>query len=322
MPDRLEVAWFDRWSSTLDHALDLLPEAETCPHELYRMLAQNETPAPKRTALVTGDDRPVAVVCLRMTGGSTWEPVTQWVVPGVVCPAVEGRLLPALAALEVDVVVAWWRMGEPPHHPSVGCLETTPVHRLRLSEREEYWRRSSQWKRVAQARRKCADLDVEVNAPGAAEWVIRRWEEKWRTASSEDPGLGDRILAAQYLERIGRHYTITLAGRERILAGSTNTCHGDTLTAGVLYRDDSVGARPTGVRLIDLAFEVAEDAGLSRMDLGGGHGYKQSWAPADGTRSKFVVASEDRRRRPIVRGTAGAGRRLLRRLGVGAVGRA
>ncbi len=125
---RLRVRWFDRWHPALDEALQLLPEHDCCPHELYGLVVQNPGPARKRTALVTEDGVPVAVAGLRQIGRAQWEPVTQWLVPGIVFPAQRGYLMPALQALRRDISVGWWRMNSPPPTvPGMSRLEATPV---------------------------------------------------------------------------------------------------------------------------------------------------------------------------------------------------
>ena len=52
----LRVRWFDTWCSTLDDALQALPEMESCPHELFRLLMLNPSPTRKRAALITDRD--------------------------------------------------------------------------------------------------------------------------------------------------------------------------------------------------------------------------------------------------------------------------
>jgi hypothetical protein len=45
---RLEVTWFNGWHPALDEALQSLPENDACPHELFRLLVQTSSSAPKR----------------------------------------------------------------------------------------------------------------------------------------------------------------------------------------------------------------------------------------------------------------------------------
>ena len=46
--NKLDVAWFDDWHPALDEALKSLPELDTCSHELFRLLIQNRSAAPKK----------------------------------------------------------------------------------------------------------------------------------------------------------------------------------------------------------------------------------------------------------------------------------
>ena len=117
--DRLVVAWsaarlglqvrvFGSWEARLDAVLRVLPESETCPHDLFRLLLQNPSAVPKRIVLVSERGEPVALVGLRYRLGY-WEPVTQWLVPGMVFPVRAGYLARALAAVAPILHVAWWR---------------------------------------------------------------------------------------------------------------------------------------------------------------------------------------------------------------------
>ncbi len=98
----LRVKWFDSWHPVLDEALASLPETSACPHELYRQLVQNPGSMRKRTALITERGQPAAVVGLRQRGRHSWEPVTQWIIPGAIFPAKPGYWIPALEALGID----------------------------------------------------------------------------------------------------------------------------------------------------------------------------------------------------------------------------
>ncbi|NLO27798.1 MAG: GNAT family N-acetyltransferase [Actinobacteria bacterium] len=289
---RLRVDWFESWHPVLDEALETLPEADNCPHELYRLLAQNPTSAEKRTALVTTRGVPVAVACLRRMGSRLWEPVTQWLVPGIVVPARPGYLMPALESLRSDVFVAWWRVeGPPPPSRMMRHLERTPVHRMRCSEDfEGYWREAKYFKTVQHKRNRCRDFALAVNSPGAARWVIENWDAKWHdppgTVGSSIP---DRILAVEYLEELGKHHTLQLFDGERPVAGTTNTVHGNDLVAGVSCRDPDYDWHGVGVRIIDLVFSFAAEQGFDTMDIGGGHAYKKHWAPQEGARWQFNI---------------------------------
>lgn len=291
----LHVTWYDAWHPALDAALGVLPETDTCPHELYRLLIRQQGPVPKRTALVTDHGTPVAVVGLRHRGRRAWEPLTQWITPGVVFPACPGYHLPVLEALGVDVWVAWWRMeSEPPPSLLTRCLQTTATYRLALTENyEQYWREDGWFKTVRHVRNRCRELAVEVNAPGATEWTIRQWAAKWHgDCADADAGLPDRLLAAEYLTKIGRYYTLTLADQGAWVGGVTMMAHGENLVARVIYRDPHYDRCGIGDRLIDLSFSFGAEHGFRKFDLGGGHDYKKHWAPQEGEHWLFDVCPE------------------------------
>jgi CelD/BcsL family acetyltransferase involved in cellulose biosynthesis len=68
--------------------------------------------------------------------------------------------------------------------------------------------------------------------------------------------------------------------------------HHNDLVAGVIYREPEYDWYGVGVRLIDLVFSFAAEKGFETMDLGGGHDYKQKWAPQEGERWQFNVCPE------------------------------
>jgi hypothetical protein len=291
----LKVSWFDEWHPALDEALQALPETDNCPHELYRLMVQNPGSARKRTALVTKQGVPVAVAGLRQTGARSWEPVTQWIIPGVVFPAQPGYLMPALEAIGVDIQVAWWRMEAPPP-PSrwIRYRESAPVHRMRCSDDfERYWRETKHFKTVQHKRNRCRDFTLAINSPGSVEWVIENWEAKWRNNPAiMDPSLPDRVAAAKYLENQGLHYTLLLLDQDTPIGGATQTVHGNDLVAGVIYREPEYDWYGVGIRLIDLVFSFAAEKGFDWIDIGGGHDYKNKWAPQEGARWQFNICPE------------------------------
>lgn len=294
-PHRLRVRWYDQWHPLLDEALASLPEMQSCPHELFRLLIQNPTLVRKRVGLVTEQGTSVAIVGLRQKGKHSWEPVTQWIIPGAIFPAKPGYLIPALETVGSEVWVAWWRMGEAPS-PSrfIRYIESTPTYRADLSsDYERYWRRTSHYKTVVQNRNRCRKFTFAVNLPGSAEWTINNWEAKWRTNPAvADPALSDRIVAAKYLESQGRYFTLSLLDQGVPIGGATLTVHGKDLVAGVIHRDPKYDWYGVGVRLIDLSFSFAAESGFERLDLGGGHEYKKYWAPQEGERWWFNICPE------------------------------
>jgi GNAT superfamily N-acetyltransferase len=291
----LKVVWFDGWHPVLEEALRELPEMETCPHELFHLLIQNPGSLRKRSALVTERGTPVAVIGLRQIGRFSWEPVTQWIVPGSPFPARPGYIMASLEALETDVWVAWWRMGDLPQQGSMTrFLESAPTYRIHLSaDYEQYWRQNGNFKNIRNVRNRCRDFTLAINSTGAAEWVIKNWDSKWRSNQvNNNPTLSDRILAVNYLENLGKHYTLLLLDQDKPIGGTTNTVHCHDLVAGVLYRNPEYDRQGVGTYLLDLVVSFAAEKGFATMDLGGGHNYKQKWAPPEGMRWQLNICPE------------------------------
>lgn len=293
--NNLAITWFERWHPALDEALEQLPQLDACPHELFRLLMQNPVCTRKRTALVTERGVPVAVVGLRQRGGYSWDLVTQWIVPGGLFPAKPEYIVPALTALQVDVWVAWWRMERPPlSSPLIRYSECTPTYRMRCSEDyENYWRQSSHFKTVRQNRNRCQKFSFVVNPPDGAEWTISRWKEKWYdNPSLTDASLSDRIVAAKYLEKRGKYFSLLMFDQDTPIGGATLSVHKNDLLAGVLYRDPQYESYGVGVRLIDLCFAFAAESSFETLDIGGLEGYKKYWAPQEGERWWFNICPE------------------------------
>lgn len=291
-PRGLRVMWFEGWHPALDEALQTLPEAESCPHELYRLLVQNPSPSRKRVALITEQGRPVALVALRQRYGLPWEPVTQWLIPGLVFPACSGFMAKALETLGMELRVAWWRMAVPPPQSRwIRYSEFTPTYRLRCADNfERYWRETGHFKNVRNYRNRCRNFTFVVNSPGSAEWVMKNWEATWLAPQARcDSSLADRILAANYLAAQNKHYTFLLLDQGRPIGGATVTLQGNTLVAGVYYRVPEYESYGVGIRLIDLTFSFATENGIEWVDIGGGHEYKKRWAPQHGEHWQFTI---------------------------------
>ena len=287
----LHVVWFKDWHAAIEEALKSLPESDNCPHELLKKLMEVPGTTPKRTALVTENGVPKAVAVLRQRGHH-WEPVTTWIVPGIVAPSLQGDLIPALEALGFNINVAWWRMSTSlPRSRLMRSSECTPTYRIDFSnDFEDYWRQNGYFKTIRGKRNRCQKLTLKINAPGAAEWTIRNWEIKWREQPTIiNPELFDRIAAAQYLENLGFHFTISLFDKDKIVGGATLTKHQNDLVAGVIYREPEYEWHGVGVRLIDLSISFAHENGFDGIDLGGGHEYKRHWAPMAGQHWLFNI---------------------------------
>ncbi len=307
MPESLIVKWFDEWHPSLDEALRTLPEKDNCPHELYRRLAQNPGPLRKRSALVSDGGTPVAVAVLRQRSRMLWEPVTQWITPGIVFPVRRSDdLMPVLEALGIEMDVGWWRMDiPPPESRLMRDRQEAAVHRIRGAEDiEGYWKKTGYWKTIRNKRNLCRDFKLTINAPGSIEWVVKNWEKKWRTGETEDPTLSDRMLAVPYLQDLGRHFTFRLEDDGVPLSGLTTMVHDTTLIAQTSYRDSSYNRFGVGIRLDDYFFMFGKEKGYEFIEIGAGHEYKDKWAPQEGTRYSFRICPEHIHRAKQVVGLA------------------
>jgi hypothetical protein len=289
---RLRVRWFDRWHDDLDAALQQLPEMETCPHELYREILQTSGPVPKRTALVTHQDSPVAVVGVRRDG-ARWTPVTSWIVPGVLFPVRPGYLVPVLTQMDVPLFIAWWRQqSEPPANPRFTQMNRVATRRLSLTgDYEAHWKATGLIKDIRVGRRKCAHLAVVVNAPGAIEWTIENWGRKWAAGHGTDevPEMRDRLVVARYWVPRGRQFIVSLMEGERFAASAAVFVHDRHIIGQANYRDPAYDKLSIGARLFDAIHEWGGRAGFEKHDFGGGHDYKARWAPEEGARWDFVI---------------------------------
>ncbi|GAA1999757.1 GNAT family N-acetyltransferase [Microbacterium ulmi] len=289
---RLRSTWYDAWSPEIDSALSALPASSMCPPGLYATLLERSLAEGGRAAVVEDGNGPVAVVGLEREGRLRWRNLTNWLIPGFICPSADGMALEAIASLDAEISVAWWGMPEAARHPAIRESHDKPTSRLVVAEREAFWRSSKMWRTIVNARNRCSELGLRIDEPGDAEWTIRSWAAKWATPEEPRPeaSADAQIEIARRLTAAGRLVTLVLHDDGRPLAGSTNFIDGDTITAGVLYRDESVGSLPTGVRIIDELFEYATRHGIREIDLGGGHAYKSRWAPTVGADYDLVLA--------------------------------
>jgi hypothetical protein len=314
----LRTKLYNEWSPELDEALAALPEAELLSHELFRDLMSMSDPERRRILLVTERDRPVAVAGLRNRWGR-WEPVTQWIIPGVLFPALEGYLDRVLPALGLEVYVAWWRWDGPP-------LQTRWIRELRSEPtygaccREDYeafWGKSSLLRNVRNIRNRCERFEIKVDLPGATEWTISSWGAKWcPEGHSERPDLAERLLAASYLEERGLCHTLSIHDQERMLAAMTFVIHQNDAVALYNYRDPMYDKQGVMTRLMDFGFSWARDMGLDSVDIGGSFDYKNKWAPPLGAKCTFTVLPTnlllERRAYQLIRAVSAIGNKSKR----------
>jgi hypothetical protein len=247
-------------------------------------LVKNPDYTQKQTALVMDRGEPVAVAAVRHHK-THFEPITQWLTPGLIFPVKPGYLPRVLDFLGVDLWVGWWRLGAAPTGmKKLRSSAQTNTYRFDLSQDvEAYWRKTGHFKSVRLYRNRCKGYDLGINLPGAREWTIRNWAAKWHhTSESPMIGLNDRLLVSEYLENAGRYFTFTLSDNDEFIAGATISIHKDDMVAGVNFRNLDYDKHGVGNFIIEHTFLWGADAGYKIFDLGGGHAYKAHWAPEEG----------------------------------------
>ncbi len=282
---------YESWHAELDEVMACLPEANVLSHEAFKMLMTTGNTAIKKIVLVTEDSVPVAVIGIRERGGF-WEPITKWMVPGVIFPAKEGVLGQALYALRHEISIAWWRMpGPPPDIPGMNNVTSEPTHGMSCADDfEAYWKRSSLFKDIRNKRNRCKAFQFKINEPGATEWTIRNWEKKWRTAEmNENPDLQDRLMMAEYLQRNNSYYTFQLYDGAEPVAGATMLIHDNEAVAQYNYRNPEYNRYGVMMHLIDRIFFWVKEKGYAKIDIGGSFDYKEKWAPENGCKWEFEI---------------------------------
>jgi len=256
------------------------------------MLMKMSDPEKKKIILVTERGEPVAVAGLRNRWGH-WEPVTQWIVPGVLFPVKEGYIDRVLGALGLAIHIAWWRWNsQPPRNQWVTNLKSTSTHRIRCSDDfEHYWRKDDFFKNIRNYRNRCRDFRLKVDLPGAREWTVRMAEAKWRRDGiSETPDLFEKLVVTEYLERRGLCHTLSLMDQNELIAGIIFLSHRNDAVAQTNYRNPEYNRHGVMTRLMDLSFSWAREMGFEKIDIGGSFDYKNKWAPEEGEKWEFDVS--------------------------------
>jgi GNAT superfamily N-acetyltransferase len=288
----LEVRSFDRWNESFDDILERLPTTELLPPSLFRQLMLTN-PEQKRALAFYDRGDPVGLLGLRCTRNG-WNALTNWIVPGILCPAKPGYQPRILDSAGLGIDVAWWRHKHaPPKVRSVCDLRRSDTHRLNLRGNfEGYWRQGNHFKNIRASRNRCKGLELDVDVPGSSEWVIRHTTAKWDVDPVENE---DRVVAARFLQAAGLHHALILRDGTRRVGGVTVIQHGDTIVAENIWRDPAYERNGLGVRLIDLSVQWAVERGFRIMDFGGEiqgcDTYKVRWAPPAGEKWTFRVLS-------------------------------
>ncbi len=291
---RVRPRWFTSWNPKLDAALNVLPESECCPRELYRLLCAKHEPR-KIFAIVEAENQePIGLISLRRREAlSDWVPVTHYSVPGMIFPIRDGFLSTVLSVLSRNVWLACWRMGDSiADIDSVVSREVVPTYGIDLTgDYEKYWRKYSHLTAVKRERSRCKDFEVRIGDEGMTAWVITSWERKWREeAATQRPDLTDKILIAEYLERQGKNFTFTLHDNGKPMGGHTFLLHDKSLVWQYTYRDRQYDELGVGTYLMDRAIKWAIESGFRAIDLGGDHPeHKKRWGPITSTKTSIHI---------------------------------
>jgi hypothetical protein len=286
LPRRLKVEWHQRWTSRLDDALAALPEMPSCPNELLRLLCEARADVKKRIALVLDAGQPVALIALRRRF-DLWESVCDGIVPHALAPLLPGRW-DAPRALGVLLKVNEW-LPEVATHREIKA-------RYRVATDVDFdalWKRQHNAESVARARNRCdreGGFTFEVDATGAAEWVIGGWRDRWADDRFGEAQIADDVLmAASYLGARGRYHAFRLMHGNRPVAGVTMLPFDGVLYFMQSHRDEAYERFGVGTRLFELFFRWTATSPYRAVDLGAGE-YKERWAPRDAEVVSFLIA--------------------------------
>ena len=286
----LRIKIYDDWQPEMDEFLENLPEQDIFPHELFRLLMK--LPDRKQIIGVTERGEPVALAGVRKRWDH-WAPVTYWMVPGVLFPVKEGYLGRVLPALGLHLHVQWWRWPEPPPMTRwMRQVESFTEYGMSCSEDfEAHWRKSNLSKSIRRTRNRCRGFELKVNPANSAEWIIKNSGQKWSGAQAgrQDWDLTRRLMAAEYLQKRGGHYSLLLLDRDEPVAGNTFIIHRNEALFHINYRNPEYDWHGGMNRLMEMAFWWARDMGFNGISLGGMHDYKKNWAPERGQYIEFNV---------------------------------
>jgi hypothetical protein len=305
----VRVEWLDCVADrrTIEEALRKIPESSDWPGLFEVLLEPRGTE--KRVAIVLDREGLMGVVLLRSTGYSSWEPATQWIVPGFLSPVRSGCAQTVLEALHMRLDVGWWRQPEPPPSgPRIRIYQQKERHQIDCTKDfDAYWKQVGHLNTVRQARRRCKDFLLKVDPEGGAEWTIRNCEQKWRSdPRTPEPRLEDRVAAAKFLEQLGRHHTLVLFDGDLKIAGATCLIHKGSVVYHNPYRAPEYDHHGVGTHILESLFRWSARSGYRDIDMGTGFKYKERWAPASGEYTYWLTVSPPKKYAAL--------RRLVRRL--------
>lgn len=288
----LRIKVYEEWRPELDEVLASLPGEDIFPHELFRSLMKLPNPGKKLIIRVMKQGEPVALAGLRKRWG-LWEPVTRGIVPEVLFPVKEGYLSHVLPAFGLPLNVQWWRRPDPPPMADwMRQVESFTDYRMGCSDDfEAHWRKSNLLRKIKNRRTRCCGFKLKVNLPYAAKFIIKTWDRKWRGVQlgerSED--ITERLMAAEYLQERGLHYSLLLVDRDEPVAGCTCLVHRNEVLAHISYRNPAYDMLGGMTHFWEMFFYWARDMGFDGICLGAHHDYKKKWAPESGQYFRFKV---------------------------------
>lgn len=291
---KAHVYWSKQWTSDFDAALEVLPESELCPHELYRLLCKNQDPTKIYAIIENESNEPIAVICLRKRINlDDWVTLTHYSIPGMLFPVRDNYINICLSVLDRNIRLAWWRMGKfSGHINNIKSLEVKPTYEIDLTgDYEKYLRALGNLNTVKQARKRCQNFEIGINAHGMTEWVIRNWDRKWReNPCLQRPDLRDKLIVTEYLQRLGKSLTFTLMDSGRPICGHTFLVHRNQLVWQYVYRESQYDKFGIGTYLMDYAAKWALGKGFSGIDLGGDYPEsKRRWGPIKDSKTSIHI---------------------------------
>lgn len=306
----LSLQWYEGWCDDLERALMVLPPMATCSSDLFRELATCETAVPRKLALVRAGAEPVALVALRKRG-KRWDPLCQGVCLGSYFPVRDGYFVPTLKKTNLPIALDYWEGALPEENLYRPISYAAFAANCASGAIEEFWRERGTWRAIRKTRNRTQSFDFLIDEPGAAEWIVRRWSEKWDERGSSDTVTRDAVLVAvRHWRRTGELKTFRLIDGQRPVAGLVALAQSDTLLLHTIYRDPAYHRYSIGTRILDAAIMWARDNGFARVDFGGGADYKSQLAPEDRKIWAFEVLPRRYQASDFV---TRAGRGLLRR---------
>ncbi len=277
----IRVRWFEAWVPELEDALLQLPQPHPYSRETYRLLCEGPFERDHRIALVEDRGGPMAVVGIARAASLAWEVVTSEVLPGDPFPMRAGSFEPAARALGVELACSLWDSAIDPDHVGADVVVRKTSHRARAGEIRENWSKKHR-RTLKQAQTRCAGFRLEVNAPEGANWVPRKFYEKW---DMSQVGFAGYVRFCQHLLDRGELQVIRLFDDQKPIGGQVSVVMGGTMYMIEIHREDGYEWHGLGNRLIEITVESGIERGdVEWFDFDADHSYyKTKWAPEGGS---------------------------------------